>query len=149
MRIYLFLALMLLFIFSGLTFSQSKGFGLGAILGEPTGISAKYWVSQSNAFDFGLAYSFSENSNLHLHSNYLFHINNFNQTKENISFYYGPGVRLKFDNGSELGVRFSVGILWIPRETPVDIFIEAAPILDIIPETDFSFNGGVGVRYFF
>jgi hypothetical protein len=32
---------------------------------------------------------------------------------------------------------------------PVDIFIELAPILDLVPETDFTVNGAVGVRYFF
>ena len=39
-------------------YSQDKGFGLGVILGEPTGFSGKYWVDQDHAFDFGLAYSF-------------------------------------------------------------------------------------------
>jgi hypothetical protein len=140
---------MLFFIFSGLTFSQSKGFGLGAILGEPTGISAKYWTSGATAFDFGLGYSFTNNSNLHLHADYLFHTNDLINTTENISFYYGPGARLKFDDDMRLGVRFDAGLVWIPRGTSVDVFVEVVPILDIIPETDFSFNAALGVRYFF
>jgi hypothetical protein len=40
-------------------------------------------------------------------------------------------------------------LVWIPKNAPIDVFIEVAPLLDIIPETDFSFNGGLGVRFFF
>ncbi len=138
-------------LFSIPSFSQTKGFGLGIILGEPTGISAKYWTTSTTAFDFGLGYSFEKNSRMHLHADYLFHVNNLFQTNENIQFYYGPGARLKLvDVGdSRLGFRFDVGLVWIPRNTPIDVFLEVAPLLDIIPETDFSFNGGLGVRFFF
>ena len=138
-------------LFSIPSFSQSKGFGLGIILGEPTGISAKYWTTSTTAFDFGLGYSFEKNSRMHLHADYLFHVNNLFQTNENIQFYYGPGARLRLvDVGdSRLGFRFDVGLVWIPRNAPIDVFLEVAPLLDIIPETDFSFNGGLGVRFFF
>lgn len=144
--IFLFVVL-----FSIPSFSQSKGFGLGIILGEPTGISAKYWTASTTAFDFGLGYSFEKNSRMHLHADYLFHVNNLFQTNENIQFYYGPGARLRLvDVGdSRLGFRFDVGLVWIPRNAPIDVFLEVAPLLDIIPETDFSFNGGLGVRFFF
>jgi hypothetical protein len=53
------------------------------------------------------------------------------------------------NDDSRLGVRFDVGLVWIPRNAPIDVFIELAPILDIIPETSFAMNGGIGVRYFF
>ncbi len=140
-----------IFLFSAATFSQSRGFGLGIILGEPTGISAKYWTTGSTAFDFGLGYSFEKNSKVHLHADYLFHIKNIFNSQEDIALYYGPGARLRLvDVGdSRLGFRFDVGLVWIPRNAPIDVLIEIAPLLDIIPETDFSINGGLGVRYFF
>ncbi len=143
--------LLLITIFSGFAFSQSNGFGLGIILGEPTGISAKYWTTSSTAFDFGLGYSLRKNSRLHLHADYLFHVKNLTNTNENISFYYGPGARLRVvENGdSRLGFRFDVGLVWIPKNAPVDVFLEIAPLLDIIPQTYFTVNGGIGVRYFF
>ena len=143
--------IMVLVVFSSMSFAQSTGFGLGVILGEPTAISAKYWTSGSTAFDFGVGYSFEKNSYLNLHADYLFHSKNIFETSENISLYYGPGARLRFveDATTRLGVRFDVGLVWIPRNTPIDVFIEVAPLLDIIPETDFDINGGIGVRYFF
>jgi hypothetical protein len=144
-------SLLFLFLFSTVSFAQSNGFGLGIMVGEPTGISAKYWTTSSTAFDFGLGYSFERNSRMHLHADYLFHVKGLFNTTENISLYYGPGARLRLvENGkSRLGARFDVGLVWIPRNSPIDVFLEIAPLLDIIPETDFSINGGIGVRYFF
>lgn len=144
-------SLLFLFFFSTVSIAQSSGLGLGIIVGEPTGISAKYWTTSSTAFDFGLGYSFERNSRMHLHADYLFHARNIFNTTENISLHYGPGGRIRLvENGkSRLGIRFDVGLTWIPRNSPVDVFLEIAPLLDIIPETDFSLNGGIGVRYFF
>ena len=88
---------------------------------------------------------------MQLHADYLFHAKNIFDSAENISLYYGPGGRLRLVKNADarLGVRFDVGIVWIPRNAPVDVFFEIAPLLDIIPETDFTVNGGIGVRYFF
>jgi hypothetical protein len=138
-------------LFTGITSAQTDGFGLGIIVGQPTGLSAKYWLSSNNALDFGLGYSFEKNSRMSLHVDYLFHARNLFNTSENISLHYGPGGRLRLveDGESRLGVRFDVGLTWVPRNSPVDVFLEIAPLLDIIPETKFSFNGGIGVRYYF
>lgn len=142
--------LILITMFSSANFAQSNGFGLGIIVGEPTGISAKYWATSSTAFDFGLGYSFLKNNRFHLHADYLFHVKNLSHTTENISFYYGPGASLRaFNDKSRLGIRFNVGLVWIPKNAPIDVFLEIAPLMDIIPETKFYVNGGVGVRFFF
>lgn len=131
--------------------AQEKGFGLGVILGEPTGFSAKYWTSASTALDFGLGYSFtSDNSVFYLHTDYIFHNREAIQSTDNFIVYYGPGARLKIrENDSRLGVRGVAGILWIPRNSRFDLFIEMAPILDFIPATKFDIAGGIGGRFFF
>ena len=138
-------------IFSSFSIAQSNGFGLGIIVGQPTGISAKYWTTGSTAFDFGLGYSLEKHSRMHFHADYLFHSKNIFNSVENISLYYGPGARLKSveNANARLGVRFDVGIVWIPRNAPIDVFVEIVPSLDIIPETFFFVNGGIGIRYYF
>src|SRR5690242_4684738 len=45
--------------------------GLGVMLGEPTGLNAKYWLSDTRALQFGLAYSFG--NYMALLGDYLFH----------------------------------------------------------------------------
>jgi|SRR5690606_28161482 len=131
--------------------SQTRGFGLGVIVGEPTGLSAKYWLSGNNALDFGLGYSFVRRGRVHFHMDYLFHHQNIFRAEENFALYYGPGFRLKSVQGDDarLGARFGLGLVWLPRNAPVDVFVEIAPILDIIPETDFTVNAGLGFRFFF
>jgi hypothetical protein len=151
-RTYLLIVIVSSFIISNVNFAQQKGFGLGVVLGEPTGISAKYWLSPGTALDFGLGYSFtSSNSLFDFYVDYVFHNSDMIHSVENFVVYYGPGARLKIreDADSRLGVRGVIGILWLPRGTNFDLFVEVAPILDIIPATKFDFTGGIGGRYFF
>ena len=151
-RTYLFLTVISLLFITNINFAQQKGFGLGVVLGEPTGISAKYWLSSGTALDFGLGYSFTSSKSLFdFYADYVFHSSDMINSTENFVVYYGPGARLKIkeDSDSRLGVRGVIGILWLPRGTNFDLFVEVAPILDIIPATKFDFSGGIGGRYFF
>lgn len=137
--------------FLSFSFAQEKGFGLGVILGEPTGFSAKYWTSENNALDLGLGYSFTSTNNIfYLQGDYIFHNFYLIQSTEKFVFYYGPGARFKVrENDSRLGIRGVAGILWIPTDTSFDLFMEIAPILDFVPATKIDFAGGIGARYFF
>jgi len=151
MKLRLLILSMFVLVISSSIYSQEKEFGLGIIIGEPTGLSAKYWTSGINAFDFGLGYSFSpKNSRLHLHADYLFH-SNLGNTSEKVLLYYGPGARIKTreDDDSVLGIRGVVGISWIPRDTPIDLFLEVVPVMTLIPATSFDINAGLGARYYF
>jgi hypothetical protein len=132
---------------SGTVTAQNAGFGLGVILGEPTGLSCKLWTGRSTAIDGAAAWSFGEEDALHIHADYLFH--NFSLIKGNIPIYFGIGGRAKFEKKSKVGVRIPLGIDFILSEAPLDIFFELVPLLDLVPATDFDVNGGIGVRYFF
>lgn len=151
-KIFVMIFISSLFLLNTKLNAQERGFGLGIILGEPTGISGKAWTSSINAFDFGLGYSFSpRNSRVHLHVDYLFHSLRPFDSSEKFLLYYGPGIRLKsrHNDDSILGIRFVIGLAWIPRNAPVDVFLEAAPILNIIPGTSFNMNAGLGARFYF
>jgi len=143
--------------------AQERSFGLGVIIGEPTGISAKLWTSPTNAFDFGLGWSiegnsFSKNegegngeSRLHFHMDYLWHAFNAIKSEERFPIYYGIGGRVNTGGGfsTSVAVRGVIGIAWMPRETPIDIFFELAPALQLSPSTGFVIDAGIGARYFF
>ncbi len=130
--------------------AQQRGFGLGAILGEPTGLSAKLWTSERTAFDAGLAYSFRSNGHIHLHADYLWHFSRVVPGPERFVPFIGIGGRLSGGKKSGvLGVRFVGGLGWYPRDSPLEVFVEVAPILDVIPATEFNANGGLGIRFYF
>jgi len=118
---------------------------LGVILGEPTGISFKTWQSDRTAIDAALAWSFGDNGSVHLHADYLRH-NWLDVDRGSLAFYYGLGGRVKFADDSRLGARIPVGLQYLFPDTRLSMFFEVAPILDLIPETSFGVNGGIGVR---
>jgi len=124
--------------------------GAGVILGEPTGVSLKYWLTESTALDAGLAWSFVDENAFQIQADYLIH--NFNLIKVEkgkLPFYFGIGGRLKFSTDVILGVRVPLGLDYIFSDEPIDIFLEFVPILDLLPKTDFTIGAAIGGRYFF
>lgn len=132
------------------TNAQDKNFGLGIILGEPTGVSAKLWTSSDNAFDFGAAWSFKGAGHLLLQADYVWHIFRLIPVSSGkLPFYVGVGGRVVFADDATIGVRVPLGLDYMFSNAPVDIFVELVPILDLAPDTDFDFGGGIGARYWF
>jgi hypothetical protein len=136
---------------NNLAAAQKSGSGVGIIIGEPTGLSGKFWTSEKNAVDIGVAWSFVHEGSFHLHADYLWHSFNVFKTNQPIALYYGVGGRMKASryHGGNLGFRGTIGLDYFVAEAPFDIFIEAAPIMDLTPSTELEFNGGLGFRYFF
>lgn len=133
--------------------AQTSGgdFGLGVILGEPTGVSAKLFLGGTNAIDFGAAWSFGNNASMHLHTDYLIHRFDLIQVESGrLPLYYGIGARVRFaDDDAQLGVRIPIGLSYYFENDPIEIFFEIVPILDLAPKTSFSGNSGVVIRYYF
>ncbi|WP_069132374.1 hypothetical protein [Rhodohalobacter halophilus] len=120
---------------------------LGVILGEPTGISFKSWQSDNTAIDAALAWSFGESGSVHLHADYLRH-KWLDVETGSLAFYYGLGARAVFADDSKFGARIPVGLQYLFPDTRLSMFFEVAPTLNLIPDTDFGVNGGIGVRFF-
>ena len=131
-------------------FSDDREVGL--IIGEPTGLSGKLWTGSTTAFDVGVAWSFRKDGHMHLHADYLYH--NFSYLESDrgyVPVYLGIGGRVRFweHDKSEVGLRFVAGVEYYDDEFPFTVFLEIAPVLDLAPETEMDFNGGLGVRYLF
>lgn len=132
--------------------AQDRGFGLGVILGEPTGISFKGWTGGSTAIDGGVAWSFVRGSSFHVHVDYLLHsFDAIKATDTKVPLYYGVGGRIKTADkeDAKVGIRGVIGIAYFIPNAPVDIFLEVAPVLDVTPATEVVVNAGLGARYFF
>lgn len=130
--------------------TQQKKFGLGIILGEPTGLIAKYWTSRTTAFDIAGSWSFAGEDSFHLHADYLFHsFNIFKVDKGQLPLYYGIGARLSLQDQTRFGIRIPVGLSYMFDKTPLDIFVEIGPVMDVIPATELHILGFIGFRYYF
>jgi hypothetical protein len=142
--------LFLLSTISGTMAASHRGFGVGIIIGDPTGLSFKKWLSDTRAWDAAVAWSFGRHDAFHLHADYLFHsFSAIKLEKNTIPLYYGIGGRIKFEDQSKVGVRFPLGVEFFFREVPIDFFFEVVPILNLAPATDLDLNAAIGLRYFF
>ncbi len=137
------------------SYSQERPFGLGVMVGEPTGFSAKLWTSNDNALDFGLGWSVIGNrhesrNSFNLHIDYLWHAWNVIHSTDRFPLYYGIGGRFKGGgNDGSLAIRGVFGIAWMPHRTPIDIFLELAPSIELTPATGFAVDAALGIRYYF
>ena len=147
------------------TMAQRDGFGLGFILGEPNGISFKGWLNDTRAIDGAVAWDLNHNNTLNLHADYLFH--NYDLIRVNkgaLPLYFGPGVRFRAwqdgrywrhgewhdtEGRADLAFRFPVGLAYQFDRAPLDVFLEFAPAIGLLPATYFDIDGGLGMRYWF
>ena len=126
--------------------------GVGLMAGEPSGISAKAWLSPNTALDAGLAwYSWWAEGGLHVHADFLYHFNNLVPDLEFATLppYIGIGGRIKFEEKSHIGARVPLGVTMLFKEFPVDLFLEVVPIVNLIPSTKADWNSAIGFRYYF
>lgn len=129
-----------------------RRFGAGLIVGEPTGVSLKYFLTDKTAIDGAIGWGFHHENDLHLHSDFLWHMHDFHSVPEGqLSLYFGVGARVKLRNNGEdrVGVRVPVGVSYLLENVPVDVFLEVAPILDFTPSVRGGFTAGIGARYWF
>ena len=135
------------------TSSSAGKLGLGLIVGEPTGLSAKYWLNDTLALDGAVGWSTRDHTDLYLHSDVLWH--NFNLIpvpRGSLPVYFGVGglVRFRDDNrDNDVGIRAPVGVSYMFDNAPVDVFAEIAPAIDVAPSVRGEITGGVGIRYWF
>ena len=146
--------ILVVILFCGQAVAQDKVFGLGVLLGEPIGLSGKWWLTRTIAIDGAVAWSFAGDGGVQLHADVLYHkfdLLHINEDKLPLYFGVGPRVKFETDDGDTIfGIRFPVGINYIYAEKrPLDLFFEVVPVLDRAPRIRFAFNAAVGVRYFF
>lgn len=158
MRRYIVLVIGLFVFASGIE-ARAQGFGIGAIVGEPTGLSVKKWLSEDRAIDAAAAWSFSENDSFQFHADYLFHDLGIldTQTAETVSVYAGLGGRVKLNDDEGrgrnvdddlVGVRVPIGLSYMTGDKRIEAFGEIVPVLDVAPDSDFDINAAIGARVY-
>lgn len=138
---------------------QGGRFGAGFVVGEPTGIAWKYRIDQVNAVDGAIG--LSPYNAYRVHVDYLWQSHPFSE--QNLGMHYGAGVafgggRTEYVNrGGVLfreqeigfGVRGVIGLNYLIRNSPVDLFFELAPIVVLTPNSASGIDLGFGARVYF
>lgn len=128
-------------------------FGIGVVLGEPTGISGKFWISNSGAIDALLGWQFTYNWMV-AQSGYLHHFQIRGVSKGSLAAYIGAGGILFADFSNDplqsrvsFAARVPLGLEYIYN--PISFYAEVEPLVLLYPEPDFGFGGGIGFRFYF
>ncbi|HEY7372042.1 MAG TPA: hypothetical protein VIF57_07660 [Polyangia bacterium] len=154
----------------------SRQYGVGAVVGDPTGLSGKIWVGQTNAIDLGVGfygygyrggcftdrggrvvcdrrYGYGSTS---VHADYLWESKLVAGSKAQLDWHIGAGARALFIGdpcGSgcwDVGVRGPIGLdLTFTQPSFLEVFIELAPAFYLVPGAFFAMEGGLGVRGYF
>ena len=82
---------------------------------------------------------------------YLWHSFHAVNSTERFPLYYGIGGQFNSGAGydASIGIRGVIGFAWLPRSTPIDIFVELVPVLQLTSSVGLGIDAGVGIRYFF
>ena len=160
--VYLFV---FVFVLTSLIFAQGprgKKFGFGINLGEPLGLTAKFWVSGQNAITGYIGGSYFGNPRIG--ADYTWHFDAFNS--DVVKLYAGPGVHIGLGSGHTviyeynrdrfyyrtsgigLAVRGIFGVDIIPRRTPLEFYLEMGPLIGLTPSFGSVFEGAVGFRFY-
>lgn len=132
--------------------AHAQDFGLGVILGDPSGLSGKMRMDGNHSLDGALAYSSGKHAGMQFHADYLWdRARSWGTTQGPLDMYYGLGGRLisyNDDNKSQIsiGPRGSLGLSFNINNPNLELFGELAMILEVTPSISADLDAGVGAR---
>jgi hypothetical protein len=122
-------------------------FGIGIILFDPSGLSAKAWLSRSTALAGGIGWSAEENHYLHVHADFLFYSRRLAADRNlDLGFYLGAGGKIIFRDEDNAWFRVPLGVDFLLRKSPLNFFFELVPSFNF---SKIQLVGAIGFRYVF
>jgi len=136
-------------------------FGLGIILGDPSGISLKLSLDNQHALQLHTGFEVErfDRARMSTALDYLFYFRDLavvakhkKEIKVELSPYAGIGSSILISEGStpvRLGVRAPLGVAFLFSPGNLELFAEIALGIHIFPSTTALIDGGIGGRWFF
>ena len=135
--------------------AQAGPFGLGIILGTPTGITGAYQLSGSTAIDAAVGLDLIDDQHIYVHVEFLYILPNLlSGGSVGLSPYLGVGGFVtdfgkRADDRVGLGARVPFGLSLDFQRAPLQIFGEAVVGILLVPDVDVGIGGAIGFRYYF
>jgi hypothetical protein len=147
---------------------HGRDFGLGFAFGSPTSIVGKYFIGDGNALDFGLGFwrygwhcdrpadnqycgDYNAFTRVSLNADYLWQEPIVAGRAANLDWHIGAGGRVWLGGGDfALAARMPIGLdLTFRRPAFLEVFLELAPALYIVPDINLDIEAFLGVRFYF
>ncbi len=125
-------------------------FGLGLILGQPTGVTGAFGLSDHTAIDGAIGLGWIDDRDFYLHVEFDYFLPTLVRGGAvDLSAYLGIGGYFYAHNDPAFGARAPFGLSLDFHNAPIEIFLEAALLLNIVPGADLDIRGALGFRYYF
>jgi hypothetical protein len=143
---------------------RGRNLGIGVAFGSPTSIVGKYFVGGGNAFDVGLGFwtygwgcdnrGFCRGRSFDvvtLNADYLWQDPIVAGSKANLDWHIGGGGRVWISSGdAAIAARMPVGLdLTFRKPSFLEVFVEIAPAVYVVPGLYLDLEAFLGVRFYF
>jgi hypothetical protein len=132
--------------------AEGGPFGLGIIVGGPTGLSGEYKMGVT-AIDFAVGLNLFDKRHVYVHGDFLFVLPDLlGSGAVGLSPYLGAGVFFTDLGGNDrlgIGLRAPFGLSLDFKRAPLQIFLELTVGLLVVPDVDLGIGGAGGFRYYF
>lgn len=158
MKRALFISAAVMLFCAGAVYGAGYGdFGLGLQLGEPTGITGKYWVTNNQAIDGTVGWNIISDK-FTLQAGYLFGFP-ISVTTGSLAAYVGVGGLMgggsyhadhpvyPSESYIYLAGRVPLGLEYIYE--PISFYGELDPLIKLLPAVGLDLGGGLGIRFYF
>jgi hypothetical protein len=142
--------------------AHDRDFGLGLIIGDPTGVSGKGFLSEEMAIDGAVGFELINGDRIGLHMDVLWHFPIEQWENAALDLYLGVGPTLGFhdrgrgrdrddddDDHIHIGARGPFGLAVMFNPARFDVFLEVAAKLWLVEDVDFDLDAAIGGRYWF
>jgi hypothetical protein len=123
--------------------AETKGFGLGVIFGQPSGILAATAPREQMLIDFGATWSWNDWWLILADCKFKDYLT---PSSLDLAGYYGLGAYGGSSDSDEgaFGLRIPLGIIYHVPYTRLEVFCEAVPCLEMFPKTQARLQAGIG-----
>jgi hypothetical protein len=131
--------------------ARGGALGIGLIVGDPTGITGAYRMGNHTAVDVAVGLDELDHDSVYVHAEFLFILGDLLRGGSvSLGPYVGVGgflVDFKDDIG--IGARAPFGLSLDFHAAPLQIFLEVAAFILLVPDTNSDLGVALGLRYYF
>lgn len=126
-----------------------RAFGIGAVAGAPSGLSARFDRSSAEFIDLLLAWDLDQSTFFQGHYDFNLLILE-KGADHHTNLYAGPGFFFRSEvwDRTHFGFSGNFGVGWTFKQS-LEFFADLSPKIGLIRQTDFIMTGGLGFRYLF
>lgn len=124
--------------------------GVGAALGDPLGLTGKYYLNNTMAIQIAAGLGYSREEGFQINGDYVWHPHVIGATDDFVlSWYLGAGMGVLIGEEPNLNARFPLGVQGALSHFNLDAFIQVDPGFAVVKDQGFTYDVVTGIRFYF